>query len=295
VRKFLVLSFFCLVLFSCENNVPLEELDFSFDKKVYINAYAKDSVIGYYLYFTQSVLDDALKKPIINHKCRIFKNGILTDLVVTADSFGLARQDPFLSFEVYSSLISEGNTYTLEIEVPEYETVYAQTTIPEKVNFERVSITYEYSDFNNNYYTLIYKLNDNPDENNFYYLSLFFSPNFFLEPYLSSEKEDHEERIIFTDKSLNRNYLTLHLVEPKISKEYDLEFYVGIGQIDSVFYLHNITSEYQNKMNESPEYYSFEPINIYSNVVNGLGYFRSYGLFNYDTIRPTDLIINIEK
>ncbi|MBR2637266.1 MAG: DUF4249 domain-containing protein [Bacteroidaceae bacterium] len=167
-----------------------------------------------------------------------------------------------------------GKNYRLTVSYEDYY-AEAETTIPHKVSVKEII-----AENNANGYSLKARIEDNPDEKNFY--------KFFIrmidreKMYLSSNMSviDDKEFTFPLDVPLG---LGKSIIHSKEEQEHILDgserLLIKFAQIDSIAY--NFWNEYKNYIELGQNSFFRYTNNVYSNVKGGLGYWFGYGATEY--------------
>jgi hypothetical protein len=219
---------------------------------------------------------------------RLYENdSYLTDAIYVEDDFNLG----YYQFEdVYPS---SGKTYKVEALHDDYETVFASTRIPELVpiNSLLIDTVIEYQDeFFTDYTSRItFNFDDHPQQENFYMLEIvqedeysnyplyFFSneasfSSGMVEP--DSEYSYWGNVAVFSDNLFNGNTKSIEVGfwdyfylndEGEVN---DNQIKVRFSSITREYYLYKKS---RSASSGSDDFFGGEPIQIYTNVQNGLG------------------------
>lgn len=188
-----------------------------------------------------------------------------------------------------------GNTYRLDIEVPDLQAAYAETTIPESTMLQAVDTSWVTDEWGEQVLYLNLQFEDQPDQDNYYGLVVYAtSKEFdFLTGEFTGNKETHtvyigrtdpilEEEGLFFGERLLFNDLTFQGKSKSIEFElYDYAFYtsdtvwldVRLEEIEEDYYLYALSSEKYSATFRNP---FSEPVQVYNNIEGGFGLFSSY-------------------
>ncbi len=178
------------------------------------------------------------------------------------------------SLPVSAYPLQPGNTYTLQVSLDGFETVYGSTTIPPVINtmVEYTGMTRKYDfDMEQFYYFLNFSLTDLPGQDNYYYARCMISRSWDT-TYFEDLYEDRG-RLFLSDKNNDggKLYYSFRTWEEDIHSVRMILY-----TTDEAFYRFHRT------------FFSFsgddpfaEPVVVYSNVSNGLGAVGSYRLYEY--------------
>lgn len=299
-------------IWGCENVVDIEVPEKP--PKLVLNAYiATDSLWHVRLSHSKYVLDDRDYKEITDAEVSVFENGDLKENLVyqITDNPYAGNQGYYMS-NVHKP--QPGNLYRIEAKKNGYETIWAETRIPERVSIEKFTIdtsriiTRDYDSgyklsvtFNDpkairNYYQVellmetrnsgvitIWDENGVPRDSIYYYNSLssvYITP---LDPAINDEQFGYSNAVIFSDGRFNGG---LYQFEFLVSEWYFSRF---LGQYQNpneeaslLIILRNIdeamylyeTTADLQDWNSDNPF--AEPVPVYSNVKNGYGVLGAY-------------------
>lgn len=303
-----IVSFFIamvsMFLFSCEQEIEVDIPETP--PKIVINAMLESYTLpnatrlGLELHGSRHIFDSTSNTLITNAVVLLYRDSIFMDTL----KYDEETQFYPLGFSPLDGP-KAGESYQIAVSAPGYTSVYAQTTIPQKVEIEAIAIDrIGFEDEDGGIYSKItVTYNDPIDKNNYYevVLSTFgaeHSPGDYrrlttYEPYIVSEIHyppitnvdlRRPKYLLFNDKSLNGNK-----VELSFYYYADQSIDVGgriLGNVQITVQLRNVTKEYYdfrssflyNTFNqvENMIYGTGEPMNVYSNVENGYGIFAGY-------------------
>lgn len=262
-------------------------------------------LLGVNIFETSSVFDTSAKKSITNANVLIYRNGQLFDTLFYDSSSDHFYPFVFRPFQGPAA----GDHFQLEATAPGFPVVVAETTIPEKVLLDTVTID-RIGFFDESglvYSKLSVSFSDPPDEDNFYELVVSaigeeYKPKAFRslktyetfiinEPHYPPETRidlKNPSRLLFNDKTFAGQHI-------------EMSCYFSANQRFGESHLLNAEILAVHLRNVSPEYYHFqttllhssynrqadilyglgEPLNVASNVENGYGLFAS---FNKDKV-----------
>ncbi len=288
MRKLLIVIISIYLIIGCEENIPLSDLDLSVKSKLILNGGISEGQLYFGIARSQSVedKDDLYSYP--SAEVSLIKDGIplkSKDINVTPiysyvynETGGWDSAIISYEYSVIDSGITAGDSYLLKAKVPDFDTLYAPCYIPAMTTFEIVSFDFMYQTLTANRYTVILKINDDPQQDNFYQIEVSgnagkysFNP---VQLWYPGARYDEQNIYVFKDKNLSKNEITIELIEPFENGRID-QAYIELYQIDSASYYYDLTKQAQEDMYNTNNFYAFEPINIYSNVINGHGYIES--------------------
>ncbi len=295
-RLIQMVIFFCFTLISCENEVPINDIDLSVEPKIVLYGGATPNNIWFYLYYSHSVISNENFKFLDNVESYVFENGVLQEsLIRIIDSSLLDVGYYFFEFKYCDSSIRVDNNYALKIFVPGYGSLYANATIPEYISIKMVEAVYLFKDEYGYHYKITFDVDDPRDEVNYYTLNIetidVHGHSYVSFNYPGATSQNFYS---FSDKILKNNQFSIELIEYSFSGERVKNTLVRFYQIDSTEYLNGQTSKFQYQMNKNDEFFAFEPVNIYSNVINGYGSFVGISENYRDTFNLKELFPDIK-
>ena len=203
-------------------------------------------------------------------------------------------------YYTYDALPQVGSTYSIEVDHPNFESVSAETTVPEEIDLTELEIL-DNSGLSDVYVsTLNLSFFDDPNVNNYYRISLYV--------HTSGEVEDEDGEFEYVNKSYP---LILYSNDPSFSQgipwdgysfsgrrvffsddlfngtqkeiSFDFEYKIDAEMGDSIFLQLTSFSEeafnYYNSMEANDDSFfsdiGTEPVPIFTNVENGAGVFAS--------------------
>lgn len=218
---------------------------------------------------------------------RLYENdSYLTDAIYVEDDFSLG----YYQFEgVYPT---SGKNYKIEALHNEYESVFSSTTIPELVPINSLTIdsVIEYQDEFIIDYTasVTFSFEDHPQQENYYMLELIYEDEYYSYPryFFSNEASfgssmgvDSEyafagDVAIFSDnlfngetKSIEFGYWSyIHMYEGEEVEQSLVK--LKFSSISKDYYLYKKS---RLASRDSDEFFGGEPIQVYTNIQNGLG------------------------
>ena len=210
--------------------------------------------------------------------------------------WGANQREPIYYYS-YDALPQAGSTYSVEVSHPNFETVFAQTTVPNEIQLAELEII-DNSDQSEDYSSsLDLSFFDDPNINNYYRISL----------YVNTSGEDQE-----SGEVIRKEYpLILYSNDPSFSQgipwdgysfsgrrvffsddlfngtqkeiSFDFDYKIGEEIKDTIFLQLTSFSEeafnfYNSMENNNDRFFSeigTEPVPIFTNVENGAGVFAS--------------------
>lgn len=285
--KFIIAAvIFCSLLSSCIKEVELN-LD-ELPQKVVVNGLiCPDSLFKVHVTLTSAM--GVEKELIDNATIKIFKDGIYsTTLAAIGDGW---YQGTYPDPEI---------TYRVEVKVPGFDMVYAETSIPKYPDivdafYEKSNSPYDDATFYHAKTTIIFQ--DDPNQHNYYQTE---------REYIFSDQPKEIDPSILTDSELNYNPLFLFFSDVLFNGEiknlttmgggwisgglgggntnYQNNYKRDFGPVSKEYYLgvKSWTQHYFNQSNDSDIndpltlLFKGEPTEMYTNVQGGYGVFAGY-------------------
>ena len=237
-------------------------------------------------YELASAIDKTIPYPIENAEVYIYEENELKEKL-TYDKNVCNHKGWYKSLNYFPI---EGKNYTLKVIVPNYDTIYAETKIPQKTKIDTVTYNYEitndgYSEYMNFYYNL--KFTDPAKEKNYYYFDLkyyYYGLNDALyktyDPLIETKlyndgsfsNNNSEIKGIFSDSLFNGETYTFKYQYEFNDYQYNdtliLKHSLFTISRDAYLFYKTIFLQYKNAENPL-----VEPVVIYSNIKNGTGIF----------------------
>ncbi len=301
MRKLLIPLCFSL-LFACEHDVPLSELELSIKPQLILDGGISPGYLMCVVKISQSISNTNDLESLNTAEIFVFKDDILNKQIKPdlyndsayyeiVDSLGnrmYVRKLTGYYYWLHSDLITAGSNYTIQAKVPGYDTLYAFTYIPHKVPIHLVDYKYAYNSITEYRYSMTFKVDDPPGENNYYHFGLSgqieYQTNNLAFWYQGLEY-DYTNSYTFSDKSLNNNCFTIEVIENIQNALIRVPYaYFSLYQMDSAGYFSGLTFNAQDKMMMGDGFFGFEPVNVYSNVKNGFGSLTADGPSYVDSI-----------
>ncbi len=303
MRKLLIPLCFSL-LFACEHDVPLSELNLDIEAKVILMGGIGEGYLNCDIFYSKSIADKGDLRPIGNAELFLLKNRIpVENIKIEIDTGYSYKERPglidtiiydktisYFSYYIKSLEITLNCNYLLKVYVPGHDTLFANTYLPGKVKAELIDFQYLFEDQNIRKYKAIFKTDDNALENNYYSFTLSGKNSGWNQigyQYLNSNNE-YTNNYSFSDRMLENNTFIIEILEPKVGGRVEYATW-NICQIDSNSFLYGKSHSLQSAMNQTNEFFAFEPINIYNNISNGYGYFGAVGPNYSDTLKLLEL------
>lgn len=280
---FLLVFFFLLLLVSCEKELKTEV---PITEKLCLNCVLNsDSTIKATLSLSHSISENNAFKKINNALIKLTQNGRpLGILQNTGDGIYTLDTKP-----------TEGCLYEINVQTNKYKSLHAKTKIPAKPN-----VTYKFTDTIEHhfgietYYSYSNKItiNDNPGANCYWLYSIFYLKGNgyrFRIAYsdVDSPLIDDFNKEIDATLPLGYDYLYYLKINDTENDGQTLSISLISQDKDSYFiidadvhYDKYLKSTIKQKMNENNLLFN-EPVQIYSNIENGLGIFGSVAITSF--------------
>ena len=304
-----ILIFLCsILLFSCQEQVV--ELDIPGHTPFLVVNGILDTDTLMFLHVSNSVgsFQQGEINSISDANVLLYENNIFLDTMRVdfnnQDFINIFEDGPFLAadeskpiyYYTYNDFPQPGSTYSIEVTHPNFETVYAQTKVPNEIQLAELEIV-DNSDQSEDYSsTLNLSFFDDPNTNNYYRINLYRNTQYEDESGDIVRKEYPLElfsndpsfsqgipwdgysfsgrRVFFSDDLFNGT-------QKEIS--FDFDYKIGEEIKDTIFLQLTSFSEeafnfYNSMENNNDRFFSeigTEPVPIFTNVENGAGIFAS--------------------
>lgn len=271
-RNFLFVFYTCLLFFTsaCETNVEVDIPEH--DAQMVMNALiTPDDRLVVKLSESQYILSQNYQKTTIDDaEIRIFKNRRFEE-VLTDKGNGLYKSE---------LILRAGNNYIIEASAPDFVDVRAVSYIPDIVKISRFDYKKKTSILPVHYNCSL-TFNDPMDKKNYYFLRISTkhkADNVQRQLYIDTkdkmvaEDEFVGESIVFTDEQLNGMEKTLQF-EFALNNNKEQLITVEFVNITFDLYLYLKTRAKQIYSIENP---FIEPVEVHSNIINGLGIFAGF-------------------
>ena len=168
----------------------------------------------------------------------------------------------------------EGHEYEVKVVVPGYDTIYAQTYIPQKTLIDSIIVNSFITDDFGSKYNISVMFKDDYYETNYYLINsnyIYTSQDPIIEPKInnvfSSGRYNIERNAYFSDRNINGENYGLN-IDIYSNPEGANKIYLYSLSKDAYLFYKSSYLQYSTKDNPLSE-----PVVIYSNVVNGTGVF----------------------
>ena len=264
---------------SCETPLDIEYLDT--EEKVVVNAMGNtDENLNLRLTYSRWFLSEKPFKEIDNATVSLLANGQKVDDGVLRGDGNTYEEKNYYYFDNY--VPKEGDMLKLDIQVPGEEPITAECRVPYKpqISDAEMRIIDESADY---YSSISFVLHDNPNEQNYYLLTVGddWSRYFCINDYLLAEADVEGviegdasvcgDILLFSDEKINGRSHTINI---NIGDFYYSDYEKGI-----TFKLAAITEDMyrflkgMDMMNDGMQEMFGEPVQIHSNINNGIGIF----------------------
>ncbi len=263
--------------------------------------------LGIKVVSSQHIFDTTAALPITNAEVLLYKDGAFMASLL----YDSVKQFYPLGFGPMQGPLG-GETYCIEVSVPGYQSVYAETHIPEKVSIDTITIDrIGYMDDNGLVHSkLSIIFSDPPEDENYYeivvtsigleYESEAYSTLSTFEPFIVNEPHYPDEtridlkkpkRLLFNDKTFDGQQIELdfyYFASQRMGETHQLNseiLSVQLRNISREYYLYQSTMLHSSFNREADILYGLgEPLNVISNVENGYGIFAGFNndVFNID-------------
>jgi len=289
MKKILFLLILCSTFFSCRKVIDMDIADS--EKHLVVNCLlSTDSVLNMYVGRSLGLLeDDYNSNSLVNNATiQLFEDGVFVE------ELQFCGTPEYELVNSYKSTITPkiGSTYSIEVSAPGYPTVSANCVIPERVEIGSLSTYFTINEWGEEILQMSIGLNDNAATENYYQIGL-SSINTYeyydyeldslitysqkedlwaypVDPWLDNIANTSENGLSFSDATFNGTNIVLNL------STYIYSYNTNETKI--LIDLYSISKEYYNYLKskslyeESDPAFS-EPVQIFSNIENGLGIF----------------------
>ncbi|MFM9948456.1 MAG: DUF4249 domain-containing protein [Saprospiraceae bacterium] len=294
----LLFATFCycaLVAATCERPVELP-FDFPDPRLVVVCNFTGDAFFIVQVSKSRSALDQSPEEYIANAKVDIYQGGTFIETLELVPRGGGIRAPYYITRELKPK---QGVIYTIRVEAPGFETVMAQSSIPEAteiISFNLSDVMVRQTDNGDLRYDYNAEISfaDLPEEVNYYHLNLY--QQFIGYELVEGDTNlvDSSIQVVVFSNSINNNFVLAYfeggiLFEDKAFLSNRITIPVAV-QIDPASFL--IGKVYAELRTVSEEYYKFhqtlnqqqsnpggaftEPVIVYNNIENGHGIFAGY-------------------
>ena len=277
-RLLVVTALSAMVFASCETPLDIEYLDT--EEKVVVNAMGNaDENLNLRLTYSRWFLSEIPFKEITNATVSLLANGQKVDEGALRVDGSTYPEKRYYSFDNY--LPKEGDMLKLDIQVPGEEPITAECKVPYKPQISNTEM--RYTDDSGCYPSISFVLHDNPNEQNYYMLTVgdgynrYFSINDYLlvdadvEGLIEGDASVYGNVLLFTDEKINGYSHTINInIEDFMFSEYEEGFTIKLAAIPEAMYRF---LKGMDMMNDGMQEMFGEPVQIYSNIENGIGIF----------------------
>ena len=318
MKRFITLFFLSafLLLMSCEEEIAFNGSDLA--PKLVVNCLiAQDSTFVAQVKHSISITNTRYDRNYVNNaNVKLYENSQFVGLLVldTVKAETNSFNEPQFAYTLNGFKATAGNSYKLEVDVPNYESVSAQITIPKPVQIVRLDtsiITVRESwGGENRYINFAVYFKDPPAERNFYrivirkktgtFKSWINYPNYYnvqviqsiplvksndisINPTGSSNEDLFDaapnNSMVFSDDLFDGKD---HAIS--VFTRNDYTYYSTLEFREFTIELHAISKEYYLYAKSLSLFYSknddpfAEPVQVYSNIEKGFGIFAGYSI-----------------
>lgn len=289
---------FCLLIFTiaCERPVDLN-IETPSQKLVVISNFSPTQPLQVEVSQARSVLSTEAPNYIKNATVDVYEN---TEFVERLQLINTDPESPSYYAAKYF-VPKEKNLYTIRVEAPDFEPISSESSIPQRINIERLAIS-EVNTFLEKDNHLIYNFKvainfkDPKEEENYYHLNFYqqvlkyeviqndtlITGSYFRRVEFSPETDNNsfiayfDGGTLFEDKPFNGKFITYSFQSRSyIYTDQELlgDMFVELRTTSKEYYLfHNSLSRQQT----SPSGPFTEPVIIFNNIQNGSGIFAGY-------------------
>ncbi len=304
------LLFSCNIITEIEVDIPLKPPKLVINSTLVPSSVPGMKYLGIEVTTTTHIFDTSEIKPVTDATVLFYKNGEYVDTLEYETKSGLYP----LGYGPFKGPLPE-DVYSIEVSAPGYDKVYAQTTIPEKVEildisitpigliddsneimqggrrlgggiWSEITITFADPPQNDNYYEIVVSPIYSFYESKEFY-TLFTNESIITgESYYPSPMELHlknPRQLLFNDRGFNGDNQTISFYYFPPQGWY-INSYISNHIIN--IQLRNITAEYYyhkttllqslNNQEEEILYGMREPLNVFTNIENGHGIFAGF-------------------
>lgn len=177
--------------------------------------------------------------------------------------------------------ILPGNNYELIVDVPSYNSIYAETKVPSKVEIDSIShypVTSNFQALERYEITFF----DPPNANNYYFFYTIGGGNynhFYSDDPLLQWNSVQKDYIVFSDETIDGQSYTI-ILDHFFNSEDSVSFYLQTLSPDMYYYFKSI--DIQHNLNDFPlenvelNIPIAQPMQVYTNMENAIGIFGAY-------------------
>ena len=288
MKKLIFLALAAVLFCGCEKEIPLDQEEVK--PKIVVNAvFHGNDTIWIHISESRNILYEGNLPSIINANAQLLD---ANDNII--DNFTHAGEGYYY---IANYLLIEGEIYKINISAPDFPTVFATSSIPSQLYIEQVD-TIRKGD--NMYYEI--QFTDNPNQINYYELEVSKLTSWY-EPFIMDSIYSYEtwcctkevfiqngnaasdgvkclESLMFTDNSFNGQTKTITAYR-NIEQEDSTIIIINLKSLTEDFYKYRLSRSKYQEMQGSP---FAQPVQVYSNINNGLGIFGSYASSQYTLV-----------
>lgn len=300
MKNFLYFFIFILLFASCDIVVDLDIPEH--ERVLVVNSIlTTDSIINASISHSVGAFDASYISYVNNATVEVYEDGVLLgemDEEVSLSYYSSGELDSSYVYNFNQNPVA-GKIYSYEIAHPDYEAVRAETTVPASVKLNVNDVTLLSEEDYEKHYRVRFSFNDAP-EDNFYRLRL-RNPNAYYDGFDEFESNDasiisssgiesdgatfYGDEALFDDEMFNGTekeisidffkFKSLYYEEP--DEEYEVQFILELTSVSESYYtyIRSLRAHYDNQ-----DHFIFagEPVQVFTNIENGLGVLGSMSL-----------------
>ena len=260
-----------------------------------------DSMINASISHSVGAFDASSISYVNNATVEIYEDGVLLGEMNEEVSFSYNYMDELDSIYVYNFNQNPvaGKIYSYEIAHPDYEAVRAETTVPAAVKLNVYDVTLLSEEDDEKHYRVRFSFNDAP-EDNFYRLRL-RNPNAYYDGFDYFESNDasmissagvesdgatfYGDEALFDDEMFNgtEKEISIDFFDSKSlwfeeqDDGYEKEYTLELTSVSESYYtyIRSLRAHYDN---QDQFIFAGEPVQVFTNIENGLGVLGSMSL-----------------
>ena len=300
MKNFLYFFIFTMFFASCDIVVDLDIPEH--ERVLVVNSILKtDSMINAYISHSVGAFDASSISYVNNATVEVYEDGVLLGEMYEEASLSYNSMGELDSNYVYffNQNPVAGKIYSYEIAHPDYESVRSETTVPAAVKLNINDVTLLSEQDYEKHYRVRFSFNDAP-EDNFYRLRL-RNPNAYYDGFDYFESNDasmissagvqsdgatfYGDEALFDDEMFNGtekeisieffDYKSLWFEEQ--DDDYETEYTLELTSVSESYYtyIRSLRAHYDN---QDQFIFAGEPVQVFTNIENGLGVLGSMSL-----------------
>ena len=286
MNKFLFFITFSMLCSSCDIVVDLDIPEH--DRVLVVNSIlTTDSIINASISHSVGAFDASSISYVNNATLEVYEDGVLLGEMNEEVSLSYDSMEELDSIYVYNFNQNPvaGKIYSYEIAHPDYESVRAETTVPAAVKLNVNDVTLLSEQDYEKHYRVRFSFNDGPEES-FYRLRLRRNPNA-KDRFAEFESNDasiissagvqsdggtfYGDEALFDDEMFNgtEKEISIDFFDYEY-EEYEVQFILELTSVSESYYTY-IRSLIAHYDNQNQFIFAGEPIQVFTNIENGLG------------------------